>query len=184
MCLAITIIGSIANKSTSEQKIYMYFFITAIFTLCFWMFFVDLFLGEKIQEEEDNLKILEIKDRARKGNMKDVIVIENNKIRNKILINNIEKLLLKGFKEGSENILTVETFMKNGKCLSFQIHEEKILSILSQKSKEAILDNVIDSITIEDLEQETMQVKINSKGCMVNERADNFNLDAWFKLKN
>ena len=150
------------------------------FFLIIWAYFVGPYIDIKIRDKEDELKVTKIKNNAKKGNLKNVIVVKNRNIQNEILFNNIEKILFEG---KSRDFLVLEIYFKSGFSLPINVREEVVLSVFSERRKEKIFDNIIDSITIEDLEKPTMQVKIDTKGKIITRRVDNRKLLGWFKLK-
>lgn len=169
----------IIGIETNFDKYIMLFVMTMFIPLLLWMFF-DLRLEIKIRKEQERLRVAKIKNKAKEGNLKNVVVLKSENIQNKILVNNIEKILFKG---KDKTNLIVEIYLKSGLCLPLHIQAEKVLSILSSETKEEILENVVDSITIEDLEKSTMQVHINTKGYTIDKEADDYNLISWFELK-
>lgn len=178
VAIVVAIIGCFTE--IDADILVLFIIMTMFICLVFFMFFVDLYLGGKIQEKEEKLKVIEIKKKAKEGNLKNVIVLKSENMQNEIVSNNIEKIL---FKEKNQTELIVEIYLKSGFCIPLHIQVEELLSILGPKTKEDILENVIDSITIEDIEKSTMQVHIDTKGYTINEKADDYNLIGWFELK-
>ena len=182
LCFVSAITGIIIAKIAEINSDKLIYFICLIMfsSLAIWIFFVDSYIESKIRDKEDELKVTKIKSKAKKGNLKNTIILKSENIQNEILSSNIDKIVLRG---KVNEILIVEIFLKNGSCLPVNLKEEKVLSILSEKTKENILEKVINSITIEDLEKSTMQVKIDTKGEIITQIADDYNLLGWFDLK-
>ena len=152
------------------------FFISMMFLVRFLEF-----LNEKIRNKKDEIKVAKIKNKAKEGNLKNCISLKSEDVKNEILSNNIEKILIL---RNEDTKLLVEIYLKSGFCLPAYIEITDMLSIMSNQTKETLLENTINSITItEDEENPNVDITIDTKGYMFHKKADDLELLYLVELK-
>lgn len=174
--MIIMVIGDL-NSQNLLLRICIIFFVSLVLLTCF----IEVFLNEKIKNKKNEIEVAKIKNKAKEANLKNCISLKSEDIKNKILSNNIEKILLL---RNEDSKLLVEIYLKSGFCLPAYIEITDMLSIMSNQTKETLLENTINSITIiDDEENSQVDVAVDTKGYMFHKKADDIELLYLVELK-
>lgn len=118
-------------------------------------------LYDRIEKKKKQIRISTIKELAKEGELKKSVKIINKQIIAEILSKNIKKITIDDI-EGSNCVTSIQ--FEDKTCQSkVYISAEKLISILDEKSKREMLQNLINYIGIGNLEETTKEVQIIGK---------------------
>lgn len=164
------------NYKTVEMVIFGMGLFYAILILCI------LVIQTKLNKKLVKIKKDKIAEMMKEGNLKRFLKLKNEDITQQILSTQIEQIL---FKDCTRKELKAEILLRNNTLLyPVCFSKEKILTLIEKEGKNLILESVIDSITIEEIEDELVKVNIKpaydnpiTVECSYNQ------LNEWFEVK-
>ncbi|MBQ2937896.1 MAG: hypothetical protein IJE05_03330 [Clostridia bacterium] len=147
------------NNTRSEIAFFIvYVGSVSIFAI---LIFYSSILITRLDKQIFKIKIDKMKKTTKEENLKNYLTIKNETIQDKILSNQIKQII---FKNCGEKELKADILLGEGKLISsIAFPKEEILSLINQKEKKFILQSIIDSITIEELENEKVKISIKPK---------------------
>lgn len=117
------------------------------------------FCQMQISLKEEDFKIDKMKHIQKgKGNLKENLIIKDEKIILDILGKNIAKLVVD---EANEDGLVTSIMLKNDTLISpVLISQEKLISILDEDTKRKMVDETLTSISLENPKEDVMKITI------------------------
>ena len=167
-------------------------------TLCLFLVFVDVVffiifdtkIKNQIKEETRRLNTAIIKNVPNNRNVKNFLTLVDEDLLNTILSSNIQKFELQEIKIQDSGIIRkamdckASIYLKNGVCLSpIYFSEKGFWDLIDKKSKEAILDKVIESIEIQDMGENNTNISIAGQNFCCKYTVSDDELLEIFKIK-
>lgn len=169
-----------------------------LYTLCWVLILVDIIfliifdtkIKNQIKEETRRLNTANIKNAPNNRNLKNFLTLVDEELLNTILSSNIQKFELQEIKIQDSGIIRkakdckASIYLKNGVCLSpIYFSEKGFWDLIDKKSKEAILDKVIESIEIQDMGENNTNISIAGQNFCCNYTVSDDELLEIFKIK-
>ena len=141
------------------------------------------FCQMQISLKEEDLKIDKMKHiQEEKGNLKENLIIKDEKVILDILGKNIAKLIVDEANE--EGLLTSIMLENNAWICQVPISQEKLISILDEDTKRKMVDEILTSISLESPKEDVMKVTIKGNNyCYENTKITKQSLFEMFELK-
>lgn len=150
------------KANQSHRVVEMVIFVVGLFYVI--MFLYIIVIQTKLNKKLAKIKKAKIMEMVKDGNLKKFLKPKNEIIIQRILSTQIKQIL---FKDCTKKELKAEMIIGNNKLLyPICFPKEKILALIDREGKNRILESVIDSITIDELEDEIVKINIkpiNSK---------------------
>lgn len=140
---------------------------------------VSELLEIQIQLKKQEIEIVNIKEKAKEGDLKKILYIKETAFSNAILCKNISKIEIKHVENTS---LIVDIYFDEELCIKgVKISIDALLKEVNNQTKKSVATELIDSIKLGNLEDENMKLTINAgKLKYENSEVTDKNLSEWF----
>lgn len=178
--IAVIFLRSIFLRYTiNGQNPFLGYYLLGMCLICFSKV-TSTFLEMKIislQKKQD--QIVNLKEKSKEGDLKKLLYIKENAFTNSILCKNISKIEIKHI-ENTRLIVDI-CFGKELCIKDVKIPIDALLKEVNNQTKKSIATKLIDSIKLDNLEDENMKLTIEAGNLKYeNEKVTNQNLFEWF----